>query len=117
MNKVVIAALLASFTNIVAATSDMNAATKDVCKCLEAPYAKAKEALAMIQQAQATGDVSELMAAQGEMMSVINTSTRCFEHLSKKYQDIANDEKLKKEIMAKAEKQCPNPVSKFFGKK
>lgn len=95
------------------ADSDLNEAAADVCVCLEAPYAEAEKAIQMIQDAQQTGDMSALMAAQGEMMGVISASATCFEGLTQKYPDIAQDPQLQSQVMAIADQECPNPAAAF----
>ena len=96
--------------SVMGASVNTDAAAKDVCKCLEAPYREAEKAMKLVEQAQASGDMSQLMALQGEMMGVVSATTRCFEDLSKKYTVIDNDPKLQADVMDKADKLCPNPA-------
>ncbi|MCW9051660.1 MAG: hypothetical protein OQJ91_05010 [Motiliproteus sp.] len=105
--------LLVPFPPSLLAASNLDEAANDVCKCLEAPYAQAEKAMALVQQAQASGDMSQLMAAQGDMMGVISASGRCFEGLSKKYPDIDRSPELQDQVMAKADQKCPNPAKQF----
>ena len=111
MTKWLTATILIPFTSLVWATPDLNAAADDVCKCLEEPYAQAQQAIELIQAAQASGDMSALMAAQGEMMGVISASAQCFEALPAKYPQIDTDPALQDQVMTIAETQCPNPAA------
>lgn len=89
---------------------DLDQASNDVCKCLEAPHNQAKKAMELLHQAQASGDMSQLMSAQGEMMGVLSESNRCFEGLAKKYPEIDRSNELQNKVMAMAEQKCPNPA-------
>ncbi len=106
---VVIVLLLLSGPGL--AASDLNQAAGDVCRCLEAPYDQARKAMALLNNARASGDMSRLASAQGDMMAVINASTLCFRGLSKKYPDIDSSDELKEKVMAIADRQCPNPAA------
>ncbi len=101
------------FSNVSLADTNLTEAANDVCKCLEAPQNQARKAMELINKAQASGNMSQLMAAQGEMMGVIGESSRCFEALSKKYPDIDKSEELQNKVMSMAEKQCPNPAAEM----
>ena len=114
MTRLLIAIFLLPFTSLTWATADLNAAADDVCKCLEAPYAQAQQAMEMIQAAQASGDMSALVAAQGEMMGVIGASAQCFEALPAKYPEIDEDPALQDQVMAIAETKCPNPAASMM---
>ncbi len=90
---------------------DLDAAAADACACLKAPYEQVEKAMQLIRAAQASGDMSGLMAAQGEMMQVMNASGECFNGLVKKYPEIDKSDALKEQVMAKTEKRCPNPAT------
>jgi hypothetical protein len=92
------------------AASDLNAAANDACACLKEPYEQVSIALDDINTAKGAGDMSKIMAAQGEMMKVINASSRCFEGLAVKYPDIDQSDELKQIVMDKTEEICPNPA-------
>lgn len=96
-----------------AMAADLHAAANDVCSCLEAPYQLAEQAISELQQAHSSGDYSNLMLAQGDMMDVMNAANQCFEQLPTKYPDIAQSDQLKAQVMAIAEQQCPNPAANF----
>jgi hypothetical protein len=99
------------FTSPVFAGTDLDAAEKDVCRCLEAPQNQAMKMMELFDKAQASGDMSELQAAQDEMQGIIEESGRCFAALPEKYPEIDKSEELQKEVMANAARQCPDPVS------
>ena len=104
-------ASLSLFTSLAMAGPNLDVATNDVCKCLKEPHNKVSEAMALIKQAQATGDMSQMMAAQGDMMNVFNAASHCFELLSKKYPEIDKNVALQGQVMNMAAEQCPNPAS------
>ena len=104
---------LSLMMNLAFAGPDLDAAAQDVCICLEAPYAQAATAMQLISQAQASGDMSQLMAAQGEMMAVIDASSECFEELPEKYPEIDQSDALQDEVMARADELCPNPMNQM----
>ncbi len=111
MTKSLIAIILVSFSSLAWAAPDLNEAAEDVCDCLEAPYAQAQQAMELISTAQASGDMSALIAAQGEMMGVINASNQCFNALTEKYPEISQSEELQEQVMKLAGEQCPNPAA------
>ncbi len=111
MNRLFVAITSVLFCSLAWAAPDLDEAGKDVCKCLEAPYAQAQKAMELVSAAQASGDMSVLVTAQGEMMNVINASSQCFNALIKKYPEISQSEDLKEQVMNIADEQCPNPVS------
>ena len=82
---------------------------KEACKCLEAPHKKTEEMVAALKQAQASGDVSQLMKLQGEMMGIASMTQRCFEELEKKHPDVAKDQARIERINGEIEKSCPAP--------
>ena len=111
MSKSLIAIILVPFCSLAWAASDLNKAAEDVCNCLKAPYAQVQQAMELIRAAQASGDMSALIAAQGEMMGVINASNQCFDALTEKYPEISQSEELQQQVMNIADKQCPNPAA------
>ena len=111
MTKSSIAIILVPFCNLAWAAPDLNEAAEDVCDCLEAPYAQAQQAMELIIAAQASGDMSALMAAQGEMMAVMNAGSQCFDALTVKYPEISQSEELQEQVMNIADEQCPNPAA------
>lgn len=113
MTRLTTACILVPFCSLVWATPDLNEAANGVCECLEEPYAQAQQVIDMVGAAQSSGDMSALMAAQGEMMGVISASNRCFEALAAKYPDINQSEALQQQVMAIADEQCPNPAQAF----
>lgn len=117
MNKLpIIVATILLAPNFAMAGPNLEEATNDVCKCLEKPYEQTRKAMEMIKKAQASGDTSQMVSAQGEMMGVLSASSRCFATLPKKYPEIDKDDKLKNRVMTMAEKQCPNPAGQFSKK-
>ncbi len=116
MKKLFFITVLTFLTNLAMASPDLEEATNDVCKCLEEPHNKAREAIDIIKNAHTSGDMSQLIAAQGNMKGVISVSTRCFEGLQKKYPEINKSDELKNRVMDMAEKQCPNPASELLRK-
>ncbi|WP_261841722.1 hypothetical protein [Aliamphritea ceti] len=111
MRKFLVTCTFIPFCSIVWATPDLNAAAEDVCDCLEAPYAQVQQAMELFNAAQASGDMSALEAAQGEMMGVINASRQCFKGLTVKYPEISLSEELQHQVMDIADEQCPNPAA------
>lgn len=110
MKKTIIAVTLIPFFSIAWAGPDMNQAATDVCECLKEPYAQVDKAMKLMMSAQASGDMSSVMSAQGEMMGVISASSRCFEGLATKYPEIDQNEELQQKVMMLAEQTCPNPA-------
>ena len=110
--KAVIAAgaLSVSFMAGQSQAADIDAAAKDVCGCLTRPYAEAQRFMTMAMQAQATGDMTPLMAAQDEMVEMAKEAEVCYQGLVKKYPDIASSEPLQKQVMAVTDTLCPNPL-------
>ncbi len=106
--------IITSFSGIVWASPDLNEAANDVCTCMEAPYAQIELAIEMLNAAQASGDTSALITAQGEMMSVMNAASQCFNALTTKYPEISQNEALQQQVMAIADEQCPNPADALF---
>ena len=49
---------------------------------------------------------------QSKGIAVADEATRCFEELAKKYPEMDKSEKLRDEVMVKADKKCPNPAKK-----
>lgn len=111
MSKSLIAIILLSFCSLAWAAPDLNEAAEDVCGCLEEPYAQVHQAMELISAAQASGDMSALIAAQGEIMGVINAFNQCFDALKGKYPEINQSKDLQKQVMNIANKQCPNPAN------
>ncbi len=111
MIRSIVAILLSPICGLAWATPDLNAAAEDVCLCLEEPYAQAQQAMELISAAQASGDTSALIAAQGEMMGVIGASAQCFEALPAKYPEINQSQELQQQVMAIADEKCPNPAA------
>ncbi len=111
MIKPLIAIMLIPLTGAAWAAPDLDEAADDVCKCLEEPYAQAKKAMELLHAAQSSGDMSGLVAAQGEMMSVISASNQCFAALPQKYPEIDASSALQNQVMAMAETRCPNPAA------
>ena len=111
MSKSLIAIILVPFCSLAWADPDLNEAAEDVCDCLEAPYAQVQQAMDLMTAAQASGDMSALIAAQGEMMGVINASNQCFDALTVQYPEISQSEELQQQVMNIADQQCPNPAA------
>lgn len=112
MNRFLFGIAVFMFVSLPAAAGpDLKQATKDTCKCLEAPYAQLEKAMEIISAAQTSGDMSQMMVAQGEMMGVLGASTQCFERLAQKYPEIDQSDELKQEVMDATEKECPKPAS------
>lgn len=111
--KKVILLLITALASQFSTAANLQAAADDVCSCLEAPYKVVEQALKDLQQAQTTGDHAKIIQAQGEMMGVMNASTQCFDKLPEKHPEIDQSEELQNKVMAMANKQCPNPASKY----
>lgn len=114
MSKLLIAIILVPFVSLAWAAPDLNKAAEDVCDCLEEPYAQVQQAMELMTAAQASGDMSALMAAQGEMVGVIKAGSQCFDVLKKKYPEISQSEELQEHVMNIADEQCPNPAEAMF---
>ena len=112
--KYVLGLLLVGAATPLWATPDLQAATDDVCNCMAEPNRVAQQALELIRHAQASGDTSRLMAAQGEMMGVMTAASRCFEQLPGKYPEINRSDELKNRVMDMANQQCPNPATRMY---
>ncbi|MGF1875669.1 hypothetical protein L4D77_10115 [Photobacterium frigidiphilum] len=95
----------------VSATTDKEQAAKDVCKCLKEPYSEANKALELINNANASGELSKILSSQEELMKVINTSQKCLEDLYIKYPEIDKDTALQAEVITLADSNCPNPLN------
>lgn len=93
--------------------SQFDAAADDVCHCLEAPYQQAEKALVLVGEAKKSGDMSQILASQDEMMKVMNTAQLCMEQLTKKYPDISADETQQQEVMRIVDEKCPNPLDQY----
>lgn len=98
------------FSGLAHSGPNLDVAADDLCECLVEPYKQLSRVSGTFKQAQASGDLSQLTAAQGEMMEVMNSSRPCFEGLSKKYPEIEKSDPLKKQVMQIAEKKCPSPI-------
>ncbi len=98
-------------TSQLMAAPDLTKAATDACKCLEAPYAQTAIAMDAAKTAQQSGDMAKLLELQRQMMAVLQTSTSCFEALSKKYPGIDEDDELKKQVIDLTQKMCPNPMT------
>ena len=106
-------AALPLFTSLAYAGPDMNAAAKDVCKCLEGPNSQATRFMELASKAQASGDQSDLVSAQDDLKAITEETGRCLGALPDKYPDIDKSEELQKEVMTMAGKQCPNPAAQI----
>lgn len=98
------------FFSSTALSVDLQATVDDVCECHKEPYKLVEQALAQLQAAQASGDYSTLIKAQGEMMGAIDAGLNCFESLPEKYPEIDASRELQNRVMAMTEQQCPNPA-------
>ncbi|MEM7542531.1 MAG: hypothetical protein AAF384_13255 [Pseudomonadota bacterium] len=96
---------------MVIAAPDLDQAASDACDCLKAPYQQIEKATAMMKEAQASGDMSQMTAAQGEMMAVMNAGAQCFGGLQKKYPEIDQSDELKTKVMGIVENKCPRPIA------
>lgn len=112
MTKLIITTFLVMAATQVVAEPDLNAAVKDYCKCREQPDQKAREVMALVQQAKASGDSSQLVAMQDELMIAMQASVQCFQRLPEKYPDIHKSDELKGKVMEMAKSECPDPASK-----
>ena len=97
-------------TSPLLAAPDLDQAAADACKCLKAPYAEISKAVASVKRAQQSGDMSKLMEVQSQMVTILQSSSRCFQALSSRYPDIDKSDELKKQVAEKIEKMCPAPV-------
>ena len=108
------ALLTVVFASPLIAGPNLQAAADDVCNCMAEPNRVAEEGVALLKKAQASGDFSQIMAAQGKVMGVMSAAKNCFEKLPAKYPAIDKDEALKEKVMAMAQKQCPNPARELM---
>lgn len=109
MKKTFAAIILVFLCKSLGAAPDLSEAANDVCNCLKAPYTQITKAMELVSRAQASGDMSALVSAQGEMMGVINASNQCFNSLTEKYPEIAQSKNLQEQVMSIADQQCPRP--------
>lgn len=114
LKQLLVGVLLVTSSQFLLASPDLDAAAKDVCKCMDEPNKRAAQAIEMIRQAQASGDMSQITIAQGDMMGVMTAATRCFEALPAKYPEIDKSDELKNRVMELAEQQCPNPANQLM---
>ena len=112
MKKIILTISLLYYTQTSMA-ADLNTAANDVCACLKEPYRIVEDVMAKLAEAQVSGDYSKLIQVQGEMMAVINASSKCFDELPSKHPEIDQNETLKNQVMEKVEKQCPNPALQY----
>lgn len=89
--------------------TNINNAANDACECLKAPYRQLEKVIISIKAAKKTGDMSQLQASQTDLIQLINSSTACFEGLSKKHPEIDKSDVLKKQVSDLTEKKCPAP--------
>ena len=115
MKRIILLLSSYAFLSLAWADPDLNEAADGVCECLKEPYEQAEKAMSLISAAQQSGDMSALVAAQGEMMGVINASNACFQALAQEYPEIDQSEDLQEQVMAIANEQCPNPAGDFGG--
>ncbi|VAW95909.1 hypothetical protein MNBD_GAMMA21-1579 [hydrothermal vent metagenome] len=108
---ILLVTLIPLYITPVMAEPDLDAASSDACKCLEKPYKAAEENIKQIKQAQASGDMSNIAETQGELMGMLNASTKCFASLSKKYPKIDKNKELQNKVMMMVEEKCPNPAT------
>lgn len=92
-----------------ASAADIDAAARDACSCLEAPYAKLEALRPQIQAAMQARDASALTTLQPEMMGSMQGVQGCFNKLEKKYPEIAKDKALQDEATKKMNAICPRP--------
>ena len=112
------AALLApALASQALAGPDLKAAADDVCNCMAEPNRVAAEGIELLKKAQASGDFSQVMMAQGKVMGVMSAAKNCFEKLPAKYPAIDKNDALKEKVMAMANQQCPNPAKDFMAPK
>ncbi len=97
------------FANVVFAFN-VEKVAEEVCKCFEEGDNLGRKNKELMNKAQASGDMSQIRAMEGETKAVLNAVTRCLDDLAKKYPEIDKSEKLQEEVMAKAEEKCPNPA-------
>ena len=96
------------------AASDFNDAADDACDCLKETYDQASQLMVLLSEAQASGDMTPIMASQEKMMALASATSQCFEAMTKKYPDIAESDELKEKVMSIADEQCPNPMHGFM---
>lgn len=92
---------------------DIDAAAKDACKCLEAPYELTEKILGELSAAQASGDYSLLLEKQTEIDKIAEDSNQCFIGLQSKYPDIDKSTELQQQVMKVVEQKCPSPFPSF----
>ena len=68
-------------------------------------------AFLVISGSEVTDHMPALIAAQGEMMAVMNAGSQCFDALTVKYPEISQSEELQEQVMNIADEQCPNPAA------
>lgn len=96
------------------AAPDFNDAADDACNCLKGTYDQASELMVLITEAQASGDMTPVMASQEKMMALASATSECFEAMTEKYPEIAQSDELKEKVMSIADQQCPNPMQGFM---
>ena len=107
---ILIVAIGISWCTQLIAAPDLNQAARDACLCLEDPYLKTSKVLAELEQAKKSGDVEKLLESKRRVIDILSDSSVCFANLSNKYPEIDLSDELKKQVIEKIEKMCPNPA-------
>ena len=109
MKKFLVVLVAISLFPNVAFAFNVEQAVEDVCACREEYLKQTEKKMELMNKVQASGDMSQIEAMKSEGIAAADAATRCFEKLGKKYPEMDKSEKLRDEVMAKADKKCPNP--------
>ena len=88
----------------------VNAASKDVCSCLEWPYQAMRESMVEVREAQINGDFSQIQNVQNQLLSIIQSAESCVASLTTKYPSIDQSTVLQEKLLEKVESICPSPI-------
>ena len=92
------------------ALNTIDAASKDVCSCLEAPYQVMRESMVEVRAAQLDGDLSQIQQVQNKLLNIVQSAESCIASLTAKYPTIDKSSVLQERVLAQVEGQCPSPI-------
>lgn len=88
----------------------VNAASRDVCNCLQLPYEVMQESMSDVRQAQINGDFSQIQVVQNKLLGIIQNTENCISSLTAKYPIIDQSSILQAKVIEKVDRQCPSPL-------
>ena len=82
----------------VAAKPNLKKASREACSCLKGTYKETTTIARQLLIAQKKGDTEQMAALQGDVLTVTDKVTGCFEALEEKFPAIAVDTELMQEL-------------------